>query len=211
MRAWLGRACAAVDMIGNVVEHAKIVQACDLLDAEFTRSHHADTIANVLYRSLATAEANAPASALGTFIPVGHGFEAFAAVGKILGAATQQLLIVDPYMDEKALTVFAPLAPEGIELRLLADAKSYKSSLRPAVALWQEQYGHQRPVEARLAPDRTLHDRLILVDGRDVWTLTQSLNAFAARSPASIVRVDAETARLKANAFIGIWNGAQSL
>jgi hypothetical protein len=37
---------------------------------------------------------------------------------------------------------------------------------------------------------------LIIADNSEAWVLTQSLNAFAVRSPASIVRVDAETAAL---------------
>jgi len=56
-----------------------------------------------------------------------------------------------------------------------------------------------------------LHDRLIVVDGKIVWTLTQSLNAFAARSPASLVRVDPETAALKVAAYEQLWKNAKPL
>mgnify|MGYP001290746529 CR=1 FL=1 len=61
---------------------------------------------------------------------------------------------------------------------------------------------HRKP-QAALA--RTLHDRLIAVDDSIVWVLTQSLNAFATRSPASIVRVDDQTAALKIAAYADVW------
>jgi hypothetical protein len=71
------------------------------------------------------------------------------------------------------------------------------------------QYGSAHPLEVRLAPARSLHDRQVVVDEQDVWILTQSLNSFAARAPASIVRVDPETAALKIAAYNGLWQGAK--
>ena len=106
---------------------------------------------------------------------------------------------------EKALTDFGTTMPVGPVLQLLSDAKTAKPSLKPAVERWRQQYGAVRFLEARLAPDRTLHDRLIVIDASRVWVLTQSLNALAARSPASVVTVDAETAKLKVAAYQDVW------
>ena len=50
-----------------------------------------------------------------------------------------------------------------------------------------------------------------LVDGVVAWTLTRFFNALAARSPASILRVDAETAALKVAAYEGMWQAAGPL
>jgi hypothetical protein len=116
-----------------------------------------------------------------------------AVIGSVLRTAKQGVFIVDPYMDEKALTDFAPLAAEGVTIQLLADQQWHKPTLRPARERWSTQYGASRPLEARLAPAKTLHDRLIIIDDEHTWVLTQSLNAFAARSPAAVVRVDDET------------------
>ena len=74
----------------------------------------------MLRRALAVAEMRAPVSAQGAFIAAGNSFDAFAAVGKVLATATGDILIIDPYLDEKALTDFAPLAHEGVSIRLLA-------------------------------------------------------------------------------------------
>lgn len=108
-------------------------------------------------------------------------------------------------MDEKTLTDFAPLALEPVSLRLLTDKQTHKPGLRPAVERWVAQHAAGRPLAVRLAPPRTLHDRLIMVDGETVWILTQSLNAFASRAPASIVRVDGDTASLKIDAYEAMW------
>lgn len=207
MRLWMGRACALVLQVGNRADAALIMVSTDNLEGVM-RASSANTIASIIYRSLAIAEASAPAAAQGSFIPVGRGFDAFSAISKVFAMATRQVLIVDPYMDEKALTVFAPLAAEHIQLHLLADETERKPSLLPAVGMWRNQFPTTRRVEVRLAQSKSLHDRLIVVDGMHVWTLTQSLNAFAARSPATIARLDAETAGLKAAAFTKIWDNS---
>jgi hypothetical protein len=66
-----------------------------------------------------------------------------------LGEAHSDALIVDPYMDDKALTVFALLAKEQVAIRLLSDAGHVKPSLKPAAQAWTAQYGAARPSEAR--------------------------------------------------------------
>jgi hypothetical protein len=73
------------------------------------------------------------------------------------------------------------------------------------------QHGPKRPLAVRLAPPRVLHDRLIIVDGNQIWILTQSLKDFASRSPAAIVRVDGDAAGLKIDAYRRIWEGAEPM
>jgi hypothetical protein len=48
-----------------------------------------------------------PAPFEGAFIPAGNTFDAMTAVTKIFARAKAELLIVDPYLDEKILTEFA--------------------------------------------------------------------------------------------------------
>jgi hypothetical protein len=147
-------------------------------------------------------------AAHGAFIPAGNAFDGFAAVCKVLSVGKVRLLIVDPYLDEKVLTDFVPQAAEGVAICLLTDQQSVKPSLQPAVARWSAQYGTKRPVAAKLAAPRALHDCLIVVDGTEAWDLTQSLNAFAARSPATIVRSGPEQAALKIPYYEGLWASA---
>ncbi len=131
-----------------------------------------------------------------------------AAVAKVLNTAARDVLIIDPYMDEKVLTDFAVLAPETVSVRLLGDDKtSIKATLKPAKERWSAQF-KSRPLEVRLAAPRALHDRLIIVDDV-VWLITQSLKDFANRSPASIVRIDdKDLSNLKVSAYGDIWRSA---
>jgi hypothetical protein len=205
---WLGKAHALVTAGGNVADAIKLTLATDNLGTEYAKYGAAQEIQAVIYRALAKAELSAPASAQGAFLPAGNAFDALAAIGKVLLAAKGALLIVDPYMDEKTLTDFAVLAAENVTLNLLADRKTVKPGLKPAAAAWVKQYGSRRPLEVRTAPAGTLHDRLIVVDANQVWVLTQSFNAFAARAPATIVRTDDETAALKVAAYEAIWRAA---
>ena len=119
---------------------------------------------------------------------------------------------VDAYMDAKALTDFAPLAAEGVLIRLLTDSKyTARDALQAPAARWTRQYDRARPLEVRFTAPRLLHDRLIIVDGAQVWSLTQSLKDFAGRSPASVLRVDGDMARLKLEAYAEMWASAQPL
>ena len=211
---WLGRAAVLVkesvdDLIG--MDYIGFTTAVDHMQGA-VRERCAHQIVAILHRALARAEMKAPAAAQGAFIPVGAVFDVFQAVGKVLRGATQNILMVDAYMGPKVLTDFAPLAPERVVIRLLADSFSTKpETLRPPAERWAQQYGTARPFEIRLTAPRLLHDRLIIVDGGQVWSLTQSLEHFAGRSPASVLRVENEIAAQKVIAYGQLWNGAQAL
>jgi len=206
---WLGRADALVVAGGDVLDKIDWRMAAQQLNAT-GRQHTIETLKLILYRALAAAELKAPASAKGTFIPVGNSFDAFAAISKLLKSATRDVMIVDAYMDEAALTEFGCAVPDGMTLRLLADAANYKPTLEPAATKWVSQYGNTKPLAVRIAPVKTLHDRSIFIDGTTAWALTQSLNGIAKRSPAEIVRVD-DTAAMKIAAYESIWNSASVL
>lgn len=202
---WVGRADAIVTQGGDESDRIEWRTATSLLELQ---PHNAISLMiRILYRVLAAAELKAPAGAKGTFIPVGSSFDAFAALTKLLGVAARDILIVDPYMDETALTEFGGSVPPSIPLRLLSDQSSVKPSLASAAKAWVAQHGAARPLGVRLAPPKALHDRVILIDGKTAWTLTQSLKDFAKRAPAEIVRTD-DTAALKISAYEAVWSTA---
>jgi hypothetical protein len=203
---WLGRAVVLVEATGEDPIALKV--ACQMLDVY--RAMNAQTIASFVYRALAKAELNAPAAVQGTFIAAGHTFDAFTAVGKVLGTAKTDVLMVDPFADEKVLTDYAVLAPDNVTVRLLADQADYKKSLKPAAEHWVRQFP-TRPLSVRLAPPKTLHDRLILVDGATAWTLGQSFNKLVERAHTSLVRMDPESGERKIASYQAMWNGAAPL
>ena len=94
--------------------------------------------------------------------------------------------MVDPYADANLLTDFAVLAPEGVQVMVLADKADHKPALKAAAERWVQQYGPSRPLRVRLAPSKTLHDRLIIVDDRESWSVGQSFNALGKRAHTSL-------------------------
>jgi hypothetical protein len=206
---WFGKAYALLSASGDKVDAVRLkVISGRVFTYEYSYN---DEVSSIITRALAVAELSAPAAVSGSFIGAGNSFDAMAAVGKVLSGSTTAIRIVDPYMDEKTLTDFATLAKEGVAIELLSDEATYKATLEPAVARFAKQYAAKRPLEARLAPKRALHDRLIIVDGKVAWTLTQSLKDFAERSPASIIRIDGDAGTLKIAAYDDFWKSAKPI
>lgn len=205
---WVARAYALVKEVNNSIDPISFSVTSNNLGTTSRFNTAAHEIKTIIYRAFAIAEMRAPAGASGAFIPVGGSFDAFAALSKVLQTATRDVLIIDPYMDETALTEFGSAVPENVCLRLMADQADCKSTLQPAANKWVQQYGVSRPLLVRLAPPKTLHDRAIFIDQAIAWTLTQSLKDFAKRSPAEIVRAD-DTAALKIAAYESVWSSAQ--
>ena len=209
MNLWLGRAAALVEATGDIVGSVTMKNSAQWL-ASANRDLNAQMIAAVVFAALAKAELAAPAAVQGTFIAAGHAFDAFAAVSKVLGTATTDLLMIDPYADEKVLTRYAVSAPEQASVRILADEAYYYPALKPAAEDWVKQFP-ARPLSVRLAEKKTLHDRAILVDGSTAWALGQSFKDLVVRSHTTLVRQDPETAALMIAAFETMWNAATPL
>jgi hypothetical protein len=166
------------------------------------------TILAIAHQALANAELYAPAELQGAFIAAGHSFDAFAAVAKALGTATTDVFIIDPYADAKLLTDYAVLAPETVSVRVLAGA-TYGNSLRPAVEHWKQQM--KQPLEARIGAPASLHDRLILIDGKTAFVLGQSFKDLAKRAHTSLVRMPPEAGKLKIDAYEAMWSSGAPL
>lgn len=207
---WLGKAAALIEQAGDLGDRVSFKVAVQNLNTAL-HAVNVQTIKSIIYAALARAELAAPLSVQGSFIQAGGTFDAFLAFGKAVGGAAKSVMIVDPYADDKALTDFAVQVPEGVSVRVLTDAEYRKPTLKPAAERWLDQHGALRPLEVRLTPKKVLHDRLIFVDDKLVWTFGQSLNAIAARSPTSIVRVDPETSALKVTAYSELWAAARPI
>jgi hypothetical protein len=87
---WVGQADALIMQSGDISDKTDWRTALERFDVQPHSS--ASTMIRVLYRVLAAAELKAPASAKGTFIPVGNSFDAFVALAKVLQTATRDVL-----------------------------------------------------------------------------------------------------------------------
>lgn len=205
---WLGRAAQLVNATGNLADSVGIANASESL-GNGQRGNESQRINAIIFRALAFAEANSPAATRGGVVAVGETFTALQVIGKVLSEAKQDALIVDAYLDGKVFTDFAPLASIGVAVRLLSDSFYTKSdALIPFASRWTQQYGGTRPLDVRMSVSRALHDRLIIIDGSLVYSVTQSLKDFAGRSPALVQRVDQDLAAMKIGHYAQVWAAA---
>lgn len=204
---WVGQLAVLIDAMKLTKESVELGVAEGMLVSS-QGSAGGSQIRAVLYKVLGHAELKAPTAAQGAFVAAGEQVDAYGAIAKILDSAQARLLIVDPYLDATLVTDFLAAARVGVVLQVLADEGAVKDTLVPAAERWIAQYGSDRPLAVRLAAKRTLHDRLIVVDNKEVWSLTQSIKDFAKRSHAAALKVDEETGALKVAAYCDAWDTA---
>lgn len=206
---WLGEAAVLVEESGDFADAVAFKVEANHLDS--FASSGPSVIPVILYRALARAEAQAPASVRGTFIAAGRPLDALAAVSKILGEAKGAVLVVDAYAEGNLLNDYLVAVPERIHTRILADANGHKPTLKPTAVAWVKQFGSTRPLEVRVARKGELHDRLIFLDNSVVWVLGQSFNHLATRSHTSLIKADQDLAAMKITAYEQIWSASTSL
>jgi hypothetical protein len=211
MNQWLGRAIALIKQNDPFDLNVVALQTYSRNLNTVAREQNAQAIAAIVHEALAKAELAAPAAVQGTFIAVGHTYDAYAAVSKVLGTAKTDVLMIDPYADEKVLRDCALSAPDAVSVRILADAEYYYQSLKPAAENWARQFGSTRPLAVRLTAPRLLHDRSILVDSGTAWTLGQSFKDLAMRSHTALVRLNPEAEALMIATCETMWNAATPL
>lgn len=210
---WLGRATALVNQVVGGVDSLTFKQAVQgLSTGTFNVGYDlaVQRMTAILYHALAEAELRAPATAQNGFIPVGEPFTALTALAGVMTGATQSVLLIDTYADGNLLDEYALQSKERIAIRVLTGTQC-KPGLAPAVKAWIAQFGDLRPLEVRIAAPKSLHDRLIIVDDRVVWTLGQSFNALGTRSPTALIKANEEIALLKIQAYGQIWDSANPM
>ena len=206
---WYGRAHALLNRRLTSIDAIQFQMAWTNLGTPM-HDRSVSQIQSLLYSNLARVELLQPVSSRGAFIGAGDQFDALASIGRVLREAVGSLLIVDPYLNERFLTDFAAMIPEGVPMRLLGGRKGVDGTLSAAAARWIVQYGTARPLQVRLAGKGVLHDRII-IDDAHAWAMSQSFKDFAGRSPASIIRSDAELAAMKREAFEQLWSSAEPI
>ena len=206
----------ALDWLGRLYAIIKKVDAYDAISVRTASSSLGSIgheralmeLSGALHRAVAVLELKLPAASRGAFIPVGHTFNALAAIAGIIGEAKQEVFFVDPYASEKILLNYAVQAAEGVRIKVLASAKMKRPGLLPAAEAWVEQYRDARPLVLRGALGGVLHDRAIVIDGTVAWSASQSFDEIAARAAATINRVEPIIAADQMTAFAEIFDAA---
>lgn len=205
---WLGRAQIIVEESERSLDVAEFRTARQFLG---TAMHDASRVFAPIYSVMAALENAFTPDATPTFLPASSPFDAFVAVSSVLQRAERDLLIVDRYLDATILTRYINGLQSNVSIRLMTalPRNRHTESLLEAAQRWNAQYQDQ-PVQIRVAPQHSIHDRLILVDGREAWSSTQSFKDIADRAPAELVNA-LGIAGEKIEAYEGLWSAADQI
>ena len=201
---WLAKAEALVEASGSLNDQLDFSMARRKLGTLAQSRTH---IMGPLLKAFERVELHAPATGQGRFIPPGETWNGYAALVKIIQPPCTDILIVDPYLDGSAFIDLMPQSNAKELVRCLTVKGAYHNSLIAAAHKWQSDgSSSNHPAEVRYAPPNSLHDRVIIVDRRDVWLISQSLKDIAAKSPATLTLADPEMANLKMAHYDALWD-----
>jgi len=130
---------------------------------------------------------------------VGHEYEFYRDIKAILGFATTEVTIVDPYLSTEIFDVYADGINRSMKLRILTN------NLAANVLTVANKYATGGNLCLRTT--NAIHDRLILIDGR-VWFVGQSIKDAAKKKPTYIVEQDGTLVR---PIYESIWNSATAV
>lgn len=166
-----------------------------------------------LYDVLSKLELLVPAALQGSFIPPGNTWDAYSAITRVIQTDCNDILVIDPYLNADIFLHYAPHTGARSGLRCLTAQRGQNHpGLVAAAAKWQaDPQAQAKSVEVRYADSALLHDRLIILDRKEVWLVSQSFKDIAKRSAASVTKADAELAQMKASHYEEIWNASTPL
>src|ERR1700692_3905583 len=115
-------------------------------------------------------------------VPVAHGqvFDYFDELRRVIEAAKEDLLFVDPYLDAEFVSRYLSHVSGGVRTRLLAREKL--ATLLPAVALFTKQ--SKAAIDVRSAPN--FHDRYVFVDRTACYQSGASFKDGAKSAPTTL-------------------------
>ena len=120
---------------------------------------------------------------LSVAVPSGGVYDYFDEVRKIVEAAREDILFVDPYLDAEFVSRYLVHIGASIQTRLLTREKL--STLLPAVDTFVKQ--SSRRVEVRSA--RGFHDRYVFVDGSACYQSGASFKDGARTAPTTLTQI----------------------
>jgi len=132
----------------------------------------------------------------------GMPYEYFEEIKGIIKLANNDILFVDPYLDDEFVSRYLPFVKPDVVIRLLAGKRL--SALVPAVTLFMTQ--NQQTIEVRSCSK--FHDRFIFIDGISCYLSGASFKDGASASPATITQITDAFQRMH-DEYDEIWQKAK--
>ncbi len=201
---WLGKADALLDASGSMAALVKFRSARQNIN---TYAHSRSNLLQPLHDAYSKIELTSPLNSQGSFIAGGDTWNGYAALVRIFQRDCESILIVDPYLNATIYTELAPhtVARGGMRCLTVNRPENHGGLVASAEKWAGDPISNGRAVEVRYAPSAALHDRLLIVDSREVWLVSQSLKDIAKRSPASVSRAESELSAMKVQHYEELW------
>ena len=102
-------------------------------------------------------------------------------LSSLIQGATQEVFIVDAYLDEQVFNLYLSKVPNGVPVRILSN------KIGTNVETVARMYGKNRPLKMRASAD--IRDRAIFLDQRG-WVTGQSIKDAARKKPTYMIELN---------------------
>ncbi len=117
----------------------------------------------------------------------------------LIQTATQEVLIVDAYLDEEVFNLYVSKVPDGVTVRILSN------KIGGNVETVARMYAKNKPLELRANAD--VHDRAVFLDQRG-WVIGQSIKDAARKKPTYMIELNEPSLTASRDIHNRIWAGA---
>jgi hypothetical protein len=129
----------------------------------------------------------------------GEEYAFYGDLSSIVQTATQEIFIVDAYLDEELFNLYVSKVPNGTPVRILSN------NIGANVKAVAKKYANGRPLELRSSGD--IHDRVIFLDQRG-WVIGQSIKDAARKKPTYMIELDEPQLTASRDSHNRIWAAA---
>lgn len=200
---WLGQAHALISRWDRL-EASSFRTTSDFLALELVRPSNVAKIFGVIQRAIADLELIVPDNTQ-TIFGAGDVYDVFRTLNEIISSAEKSIFIVDPYLDSSVFSHYITSRKQEVTVRLLISNNS--DEIKPAAEKYLSQYGNV--VEVRKT--KSVHDRVIFIDGYVCWVIGQSLKDAAKAKPTYIAPLSPDVVPAKLADYERIWSGANEI
>jgi hypothetical protein len=201
-RQWLGQTHALLARYDEDEARAFQVASDNLGIAGLPHDMAVSKVHNILHRAVADLRWKLMGKP-GAVVGPGAAYDFYKALRDTLQSAASSLFIIDPYMDDEVFDYLSGVSP-GVAVRLLTMHKP--APVKAAMPKFLLQYPMQ--MGARQAPPKSLHDRVVFVDGTSCFVLGQSIKDAAKKSTTYLAPLSGDLVADKLAAYEAVWTSA---